>query len=294
MFIKARNKVLRKYDADFWNFLYTRRRKNKFFTYFRLSLINKLQYFYRKRFFFVSKTNRLKVRTLKGYNPFNNFFNLKNLNKFKLFKRSRFFVKRVFFKYIRPKKNKSDILFGVKSAFQHYKVKIKSLYYRLKIYIKKITLFYNNFNQKKLLKFSQLTKKSKSGGINFFFFKLESRLDSILLRLNLGARFFIRKLIRSNHVLVNNFKVNYLNFIIKPTDIISFKKSFKQKLYKIFYNVIKFKRFFAQPPFYLEINYRTLCILIIPKLVDPLYIPYPFLFSKNEFITGLHTTLWGW
>jgi ribosomal protein S4 len=295
MYITARNKILRKYDADFWNFLYNRRRKNKFFMYFRLSLINKIRNFYRKKFFYINiKNNRLKMKSFKNYNPFNNFFNLKNLNKFKFFKRNKYFVKRIFFKYIKPKKNKSDILFGVKSAFQHYKPKIKSLFYRLKIYIKKITLFYNNFNKKKLLKFAHLTKKSKSGGINFFFFKLESRLDSILLRLNIGAKFFIRKIIKSNLVLVNNLQVNYLNFIVKPNDIISFKKLFKYKLYKIFYNVIKFKRFFAQPPFYLEINYRTLSIILIPKLIDPLYIPYPFLFSKNEFITGLHTTLWGW
>jgi ribosomal protein S4 len=295
MHITARNKILRKYDADFWNFLYNRRRKNKFFMYFRLSLINKIQHFYKKKFFFIDlKKKILKSKNFNSINPFNNFFNLKNVNKFKLFKRSKFFVKRIFFKYIRPKKNKSDVLFGIQSAFQHYKPKIKSLFYRLKIYIKKLTLFYNNFNKKKLLKFAQLTKKSKCGGINFFFFKLESRLDSILIRLNIGAKFFIRKIIKSNLVLINNIEVNYLNFIVKPHDIISFKKEFKKKLYKIFYNVVKFKRFFAQPPFYLEINYRTLSIVLIPKLIDPLYIPYPFLFSKNEFITGLHTTLWGW
>lgn len=292
MFITARNKILRKYDADFWNFIYTRRRKNKFFMYFRLSLINKLQIFYKKKIFFINN-NRLKFKRF-NENPFNNFFNLKNLNTFKFFKRSKFFVKRVFFKYIKPKKNKSDILFGIKSAFQHYKPKIKSLYYKLKVYLKKIILFYNNFNLKKLLKFSNLTKKSKCGGINFFFFKLESRLDSIILRLNIGAKFYVRKLIKSNSILVNNLKINFLNYIVKPYDIITFKKYFKLKLYKIFKNVIKLKRFFCQPPFYLEINYRTLCITLIPNLIDPLYIPYPFIISKNQLITGLHTTLWGW
>jgi ribosomal protein S4 len=293
MFLKTRNKILRKYDSDFWNFLYNRRRKNKFFIYFRLSLINKLQNFYKKNYFYINKHNRLKINMRQVFNPFMNFYNLKNLNHFRFFGRSKFFVKRIFFKYIKPKKNKTDILFGIKSAFEHYKSKTKSIFYRLKIYIKKIILFYNNFNQRKLIKFANLTKKSKIGGINYFFFKLESRLDSILLRLNISNRFYIRKLIKSNLILVNNFKVNYLNFIIKKSDLITFQKSFKIKLYKILKKVIKYKRFFAQPPYYLEINYRTLTILLLPRLIDPAYIAYPFFNSKNQLITGLHTVLWG-
>ena len=64
-------------------------------------------------------------------------------------------------------------------------------------------------------------------------------------------------------------------------------------LYKILKKVITYKRFLAQPPYYLEINYRTLTIILLPKLIDPTYIAYPFFHSKNQFITGLHTVLWG-
>lgn len=216
MFLKAHNKILRKYDSDIWNFIYHRRRKNKFFTYFRLSLINKLQKFYKNKIFFIKKKNkRLKIKMFKKNNFFINYFKLKNINNYKFFRKSKFFVKRVFFKYVRPKRNKSDVLFGTKSAFKHYKQKITSPFYRYKVYLKKIILFYNNFNRKKLLKLSNLVTKSKLGGINFFFTKLESRLDSILLRLNIGTRFFTRTLIKSNLVLVNNLKINYLNYIIK-------------------------------------------------------------------------------
>lgn len=216
MFLKAKNKILRKYDSDFWNFIYHKRRKNKFFTYFRLSLINKIQKFYKKKVFFIKQKNkRLKIKMFKKNNPFVNYLKLKTLRLYKFFKKSKFFVKRIFFKFVKPKKNKSDILFGVKSAFKHYKQKITSPFSRFKIYIKQITLFYNNFNKKKLLKFSNLIKKSKIGGINFFFHKLESRLDSILLRLNIGTRFFVRKLIKTKLVLVNNLKINYLNYITK-------------------------------------------------------------------------------
>lgn len=216
MFIKAKNKIIRKYDSDIWNFIYHKRRKNKFFTYFRLSLINKIQKFYKKKIFFIKQKNkRLKIKMFKLNNPFINYFKLKNIRLHKFFKKSKFFVKRVFFKYVRPKKNKSDILFGIKSAFKHYKQKITSPFSRFKIYIKQITLFYNNFNKKKLLKFANLIKKSKLGGINFFFHKLESRIDSILLRLNIGTKFFIRKLIKTKLILVNNLKINYLNYITK-------------------------------------------------------------------------------
>jgi hypothetical protein len=52
--------------------------------------------------------------------------------------------------------------------------------------------------------------------------------------------------------------------------------------------------FFSQPPYYLEINYRTLIIVLVPKLIDPSFVPYPFLRSKSSLITGLHTVLWGW
>lgn len=45
---------------------------------------------------------------------------------------------------------------------------------------------------------------------------------------------------------------------------------------------VRFKRFFAQPPFYLEINYRTLCLTIIPSLIDPQYIAYPFRPEDNH------------
>ena len=95
MQIKIRNKLLRKYDSDFWNFLYTRRRKNKFFIYFRLSLANKLRNYYYKSYFYINKHNRLKVKFNLKYNPFFNFYNMKNINKYKFFKRGKFYVKRV-------------------------------------------------------------------------------------------------------------------------------------------------------------------------------------------------------
>jgi len=83
-------------------------------------------------------------------------------------------------------------LFGTKSAFQLYKKKLKTPFLRVKIHIKQLTLFYNNLNMRKLKKLGLLSKSSQTGGINYFFLNLESRIDSIILRLNIGSKFFVR------------------------------------------------------------------------------------------------------
>ena len=118
--------------------------------------------------------------------------------------------------------------------------------------------------------------------MNFFFYKLESRLDSIILRFNLASKFFIRNFIRNGFVTVNNLKVTYLNYITKVNDIISFDQKKHSFIFTLLKGIIKSKRFFAQPPFYLEINYRTLCITLIPSLIDPKFIAYPFRLDDNH------------
>lgn len=302
MLLKAKYKILRKYDTDIFNYIYYRRRKNKFFMYFRLSLIERIKKFFFQKFFYFSYSQfnrrKFKFKSVNLINPFNlnlNTLKKKNLNFKKFFKNHKRFVNKIAFKYLKKSHKKIiEILFGFRSAFRHYKPKVQSGFSRFKSYIKKITLFYNNFNRKKLLKLSKLTKKSKCGGINYFFFKLETRLDSILLRLNIGTRFFIRNLIRSKLILVDGNIVTYPNFYIKKNNMISFKKILKKKLYYILINNLKTKRFFVQIPYYIEINFRTLCLILIPKLVDPIYIRYPFIISKSKLLTGLHTALWSW
>lgn len=108
---------------------------------------------------------------------------------------------------------------------------------------------------------------------------MESRLDSIIIRFNLANKFFVRNFIRNGFVTVNNLKVTYLNYITKINDIISFDQKKRALIFTLLKGAVKLKRFFAQPPFYLEINYRTLCITLIPSLIDPQFIAYPF---RNE------------
>jgi ribosomal protein S4 len=143
-------------------------------------------------------------------------------------------------------------------------------------------LFYNNFNKKILQKFVHLSNKGFGGSLHFFFFKLESRLDSIILRSNMANKFFIRNFIKNGFVTVNNLKITYLNYITKVNDIISFNQKKRTLVFSLLRGAVKLKRFFAQPPFYLEINYRTLCITLIPSLIDPQFIAYPFRPEDNH------------
>merc|ERR1712188_42257 len=137
----------------------------------------------------------------------------------------------------------------------------------------------NNFDLIKLKRFSKLGRKGQFGGVNYFFLLLESRVDSIILRFNLALKFVLLRFIRSGKVLVNDKPITYPNYIVKKNSFVHFALD---------------TRVLVQPPFYFEINYRLLIILIVPKLIDPSFVPYPFLDSKSSFLAGLHTILWGW
>jgi len=222
------------------------------------------------------------------------FFKTQPIKIRKFFRKRLNVIRKIFFNY-KYKIKSLNYKYGERAAFKLFKTKkIKSPYSRLRLFIKRIILFYNNFNNKMLLKFANLSNKGFGGSLNFFFYNLESRLDSILIRSNIATKFFIRNLIRTGFVRVNNLKVTYLNFIIKLHDIVSFDQTKRQLIYTILKGTVRFKRFFSQPPFYLEINYRTLCITLIPKLIDPNFIAYPFQTEEGQSFLGLHTMLWGW
>jgi hypothetical protein len=309
MFIKGRFKFMRKHDCDFWNLTYYRVAENKFFKYYKFSLINKVKNFTRESKITFRPRKNVKISSLHGcrrvmryFNPFlnafdGNFLNLrKNINFFKIFLKRRlryvtyifkkgFYLKHAFYK---------DILLGVKTPYMIYKPLRENKLRRIKRYLKQITLFYNNFDNIKLKRFGRLGRKGQFGGINYFFLLLESRIDSIVLRLNIGCKFLIRSLIRERKVLVDDEPISYFNFIVKKNQFISFVEALRKGLFKSLLNKIPLKMFFVQPPFYLEINYRTLIIIIVPKLMDPAFVPYPFLKTQSRLISGLHTVLWGW
>jgi len=308
MHIKGRFKLIRKYDCDFWNLMYYRASENRFFRYFNISLKYKLKQFVRKKEVTFRSKQIFRIRNLgtkvnrQYYNPFlnkldSNLLKIRNnLNFFKLFKRRglrfcTYIFKRCFY-YKEAYSN--DLLLGVKSSYRIYKPLRLNVFQRKQNFFRQITLFYNGFDNTKLRRFGKLGRKGKFGGINFFFFLLESRLDSIILRLNLACKFVVRELIKSKKILVDEKAITYLNYVVKKNSFVTFIESFKATIYYTLKKRIKTKSFFVQPPFYLEINYRTLIILIVPKLIDPSFVPYPFLKSRSSILSGLHTVLWGW
>lgn len=303
MLIKGRLKLLRKHDCDFWNLTYYRIAQNRFFNYYKFSLIHKIKQLTRKKElrFFPKKVVRIKS-IQQFFNPFlnqvdRNLLNLKKqINFYKLFLRRglrfvTYIYKRCFY-YKHAFAN--DLLLGVKSSYRIYKPFNRTFFQKKKMFFRQITLFYNNFDHIKLKRFGRLGRKGQFGGINYFFLLLESRIDSIVLRLNLGSKFLMRELIRNEQILVDERPISYLNYIVKKNQLISFTENLKELVYASLKHKIPIKMFYVQPPFYFEINYRTLIILIIPKFIDPAFVSYPFIRSKSSLISGLHTVLWGW
>lgn len=309
MFIKARLKFMRKHDCDFWNLMYYNSGFNRFFKYFQLSLMYKVNLMTQNHLLIFSKKRSLQISTLHGnaspfyfFNVFLNerdgkFINIKkNINFYKLFKNNSLrYVTHILKKGFYSKPSfQNDILLGVRSSFRLYKPLKENKMRERKTYFKQITLFYNNFDSMKLKRFSRLGRKGLFGGINYFFILLESRVDSILLRFNLGSKFFVRNFILSRNVLVDNKPIKHFNLIVKNYQFIHFPVNQCDIIIYRLLKQIKEKVFFVQPPFYMEINYRTLMILIMPALLDPSFIAYPFFSVNSKLITGLHTVLWGW
>ncbi len=106
MYVKTRNKILRKYDADIWMYMYIRRRKNKFFQYFKLSIIDKLRKGYKTgelNLLKVKKRVKVKIKnldTLTNSTLNEKFTLLKNFRKF--FKRVNFSLSVLFLKLLVP------------------------------------------------------------------------------------------------------------------------------------------------------------------------------------------------
>ena len=90
---------MRKHDCDFWNLLYYKAAYNRFFKYYKLSLIHKVNEMTRKRCFVFKKNKPVKFSTLHGCKRAFSFFNVllnqrdgkfinlkRTLNLYKIFK----------------------------------------------------------------------------------------------------------------------------------------------------------------------------------------------------------------
>ena len=307
MFLKNKYKLIKKCEMDFWGISYLRPRQTKFFIYLKKLFTHKiksekrftrrypdirsffLKVVYKHEFFVRSHRNNL---ILKEKNR-----RLLRLNYYVLFGRQS--VGKSLYLYRKSSRVKffrDDLIIGINHVSPNKKLLLKrrKLFERQKLYLKQIILFYNQMNLKKLRKLGYLASKSQLGTINTFFYLLECRIDNILLRFNLGSRFFIRNFIQAGNVLLNNKLIYSINHLVKEFCYVSFNENKMKYIYKSLIKRLKYRLFFTQPPYYFEINYKILTFLIIPKFLSPFYIPYPFLKTKSLLLTGLHTVLWGW
>jgi len=307
MFLKNKYKLIKKCEIDFWGISYFRPRQTKFFIYLKKLFITykikiakrftrKFKYIrsfflkvvYKHEFYVRSHRNNLLLKEKRR---------LIRLNYYVLFGRqsigkSMYLLRRA----SRIKFFRDDLIIGINYANTNKKLILKrrGLFERQKLYLKQLILFYNQMNLKKLRKLGYLASKTQLGTINTFFYLLECRIDNILLRFNLGSRFFVRNFIQAGNVLLNNKLIYSINHLVKEFCYVSFIESKKKYIYKTLVRRLKYRLFFTQPPYYFEINYKILRFLIIPKFLSPFYIPYPFLKTKSLLLTGLHTVLWGW
>lgn len=305
MFLKNKYRLIKKCEMDFWGISYLRPSKTKFFIYLKKLFTYKIKD--------SNRFNRRKISLffLKSYNK-NEFYVrshrdnlvLKERNKRLLFLNyyilfGRQSIGKSMYLYRRAARVKffrDDLIIGINfaNAVKKFIPKRRKLFERQKIYLKQLILFYNQLNLKKLRKLGYLASKSQLGTINTFFYLLECRIDNILLRFNLGSRFFVRNFIQAGNVLLNNKLIYSINHLVKEFCYVSFIETKRKFIYKTIVNRLKYRLFFTQPPYYFEINYKILKFLIIPKFLYPSYIPYPFLKTKSLLLTGLHTVLWGW
>lgn len=312
MYIKARLKLIRKYDCDFWNLFYYKAKKNRFFNYYKHSLIHKVKEATRSN---LIKFTKGSIRSVPFIGPLgalsrqeafpNPLFGdenkilytqigPKNMRKFfrnRYLKYVNYIYRRCFF---RKERFFYDLLLGLKTNYSLYKPIRRKPLDEKKMFFRQVTLFYNDFDVVKLRRFGRVSRKAQCGGVNYFLFLLESRIDSIVLRLNIANKFIVREMVKARKVLIDGKPINYSNYVVKKGSFITFKDKYLVDIRRRLKKKIRTKKFFVQPPFYFEINYRTFIILIIPKLMDPNFVPFPFLNARSNLASGLHTVLWGW
>lgn len=111
-----------------------------------------------------------------------------------------------------------------------------------------------------------------------FLFNLESRIDTILYRLNFSnSPGFIRQFIKHKGVLVNNKLITTPSFQLSLNDSLSFVDK-KDAFNKIYFNFIK-RLVFMSLPVYYEVNFRLMVVkfILVPRL-DMIF--YPFQIDK--------------
>jgi small subunit ribosomal protein S4 len=136
----------------------------------------------------------------------------------------------------------------------------------------RIKAHYGRINERQFRNIFVLAQKMKGNTGENFIGLLESRLDTVVYRMNLASTIFgARQLVTHGHIRVNGKKVNIPSYKLKIGDIITLKDSSKQ-LTVVTESVSKMER---SVPDYISFDADSLSgkMVRIPLVSD---VPYPF------------------
>jgi small subunit ribosomal protein S4 len=280
-FVRKITYVFKKF-WQFWRFKFKKRIKRKTKLKNNSTSFLKVKKFYRNRTFFTFKfkLNKFNIEDFSGsFTFFNKFKELKNLKYLNLY---------IFLYLIKKIKEKRittiGLLFFKRPVFEKFN-------YRLDIgkpnrKKKRLTLFCIRLLTRHRLRYfsSRMTKRqfrsyvkkhrnSKFFG-TFFIWMLESRIDTILYRLNMQPSAFKgRQFIKHKGLLINNCFVNIPSYRIGYFDILSIinkKEIYEFLLFKFFKKLI-----FMSIPIYYEFNHRILSLkFILRPRKETIFFPF--------------------
>lgn len=128
--------------------------------------------------------------------------------------------------------------------------------------------FFYNITYYDVRKHARKSKKRKAFAVNFFILFLETRLDTILYRSQFfSSVYMIRQFILHGHIMINNFCARAYSHRVKFFDIVSIKDSKKLIVFNNLQDRLKLgkKAFDFSIPRYLEVSYKTLSVMFLPK-----------------------------
>ena len=133
----------------------------------------------------------------------------------------------------------------------------------------KLRKFYGNLSEKS---FHALYKKSLSR--DNFIGLLESRLDTLVFRMNFSPTpFAARQLISHGAILVNGKKATIKSALLKPGDCIEVKAGAWPRVYKDLEDRLKAEDFFRPVPNHLEVSFSSLKGIY---LYEPIFTEVPY------------------
>lgn len=140
----------------------------------------------------------------------------------------------------------------------------------------KLRNFYFNVKEEQLKKIYLMAQKRKYDLVDSFIGLLESRLDTILYRLNFISHIKEAKtILRNKFIFVNGIAISQHNYLLNPGDKIKVSRAYMKQV-KI-KDDLRSSNFFVSFPSYFEVNYRLLrytAIFLYRPKVKEVFFPF--------------------